>query len=120
MRLQGWKEISGYLKCGIRTAQRWEKQGLPVRQLGKGRRSPVFAFSEELDEWVKRGGLRQLSPNGNSELVQHSAQLRAQIRESREHLKAQLQTLWEGITTLRNIKDRKGSRVSDKSGRATK
>ena len=69
MRLQGWKEISGYLKCGTRTAQRWEKQGLPIRQLGKSRRSPVFAFSEELDNWIKLGAIRQLPAISSSDLI---------------------------------------------------
>jgi len=53
--LQGWKEIAAYMKRGIRTVQRWEKSGgLPVRRPVPGDRSPVFAFPDELEVWVKR------------------------------------------------------------------
>jgi hypothetical protein len=108
MRLQGWKEISGYLKCGIRTAQRWEKHGLPVRQLKTNNRksnlrSPVFAFSAELDDWIKLGGVRQPSRISSLELVRRSAQLRAEVREARLGLRARLESLHQEIATLRKI-----------------
>jgi hypothetical protein len=51
--LSGWKEISTYLRSGVRTAQRWETIGLPVRRIGVGQIRPVFAFAEELDAWEK-------------------------------------------------------------------
>jgi hypothetical protein len=48
MILKGWKDIAKYLGCGVRTVQRWEKLGLPVRRpahrvasFGKPR-SPAF------------------------------------------------------------------------------
>ena len=56
-RLDGWKEISSYLQCGVKTAQKLEKEdGLPVHRLplpeGRpGGPSPVFAFTGELDRW---------------------------------------------------------------------
>ena len=51
--LQSWKEIAAYLKRGIRTAQRWERDaGLPVRRARPGDRSPVFAFPSEIDAWL--------------------------------------------------------------------
>jgi hypothetical protein len=56
--LQSWKEIATYLKRGVRTAQRWERSdGLPVRRPRPGDRSPVFAFPEELDAWVRSRAL---------------------------------------------------------------
>jgi hypothetical protein len=49
-RLNGWKEIAGYLDRGVRTVQRWEKEfGLPVRRLGPG--EGVFALKHEIDAW---------------------------------------------------------------------
>src|SRR5215470_10759973 len=54
--LQTWKEICGHLKVDLRTAQRWEKQGMPV--WGTGRR---FAFSDQLDFWFENGR-RRLEP----------------------------------------------------------
>jgi serine/threonine-protein kinase len=50
-RLDSWKEIAGYLKRGVRTAQRWELvAGLPVRRVAS-ERGVVYAFRSELDRW---------------------------------------------------------------------
>lgn len=50
--LQSWKEIATYLDRDERTAQRWEKSaGLPVRRLGKGRGSSVYAYPSEIEAW---------------------------------------------------------------------
>lgn len=53
-RLDGWKEISGYLRCDIRTCLRWEKDaGLPIHRINTGAtRSRVFAYRAELDRWL--------------------------------------------------------------------
>ncbi|MBS1857563.1 MAG: hypothetical protein JST11_19500 [Acidobacteria bacterium] len=49
--LHGWKQIAGYLRVSIRTAQAMEKdQGLPVHR-GPGTKSPVYAFAAEIDRW---------------------------------------------------------------------
>ena len=44
------------MERGVRTVQRWhEKWHLPVHQMHPGsRRSPVFAYQEELDRWIDR------------------------------------------------------------------
>jgi excisionase family DNA binding protein len=52
MILNGWKEIANYLKCGVRTVQRWEREGMPTHR-PRGNRSPVCVYSEELDLWLK-------------------------------------------------------------------
>ena len=53
--LNSWKEIAAYFGCGVRTAQRWEaKLGLPVHRIGPSPRAPVYAFNQELDDWLKR------------------------------------------------------------------
>lgn len=61
-RLDGWKEISGYLRCDVRTCLRWEKwSGLPVHRINKeAKRSKVVAFRSELDLWM--AGDRQRRP----------------------------------------------------------
>jgi len=52
--LQSWKEIAVELGRGVRTVQRWERTlQLPVHRLGKGPRSPVFAFKEEIQIWMR-------------------------------------------------------------------
>jgi hypothetical protein len=50
--LNSWKEIATYMDRGVRTVQRWENEGLPIRRLGVGKRAPVFAFAAELDHWL--------------------------------------------------------------------
>ena len=52
--LQSWKEIAAELGRGVRTVQRWERTlQLPVHRLGKGLRSPVFAFKDEIRLWMR-------------------------------------------------------------------
>src|SRR5947199_8842789 len=55
-RLDSWKEIAAYIGRDIRTAMRWEKErGLPVHRVpGDGTRQPVFAYKDELDEWLEQ------------------------------------------------------------------
>ncbi len=53
-RLDSWKEIADYLRREVRTAIRWEKEkGLPVHRVPGGKRHAVFAYSEELDVWLR-------------------------------------------------------------------
>jgi hypothetical protein len=68
--LQSWKEISDYLRRGVRTVQRWERDyGLPVRRPGGQLHGSVFALALELDEWTRsrkaRAQANGVSPNGS-------------------------------------------------------
>jgi len=53
--LDSWKEISTYLERDVRTCCRWEKElGLPVHRIDdKSPRSKVFAYTSEIDDWLK-------------------------------------------------------------------
>ena len=52
-RLDSWKEISQYLKRDERTVRRWElERNLPIHRTPGGKRSGVFAYPEELDQWL--------------------------------------------------------------------
>lgn len=51
--LNGWKEIAECLSATPRTAQRWERLGLPVRRVSTSRRSPIVATSEEIENWIR-------------------------------------------------------------------
>ena len=56
--LRGWKEIADYLRCSPRSAQRYARDaGLPVHRPGS--RASVWAFADELTEWVRRRPLRR-------------------------------------------------------------
>jgi hypothetical protein len=51
--LASWKEIASYLNCGVRTCIRWEKeQGLPIHRMEGKPKSSVYAYRQELDEWL--------------------------------------------------------------------
>src|SRR5215470_8423431 len=51
-RFESWKEISAYLKRGVRTAQRWERfEKLPVHRHKHSRQESVYALRAEIDEW---------------------------------------------------------------------
>ncbi len=55
-RLDSWKEIAAYLGKVERTVKRWElDRGLPIHRVPGGGRAGVFAYTAELDEWLKPG-----------------------------------------------------------------
>jgi Tfp pilus assembly protein PilF len=59
-RLDSWKEIAAFLKRGERTVKRWEtERGLPVHRVPGGGRSAVFAYANELADWLKGLGPEQ-------------------------------------------------------------
>ncbi len=51
-RLDSWKEVAEYLGRDVRTATRWESQGLPLHRVPGGKGSSVFAFTDEIDAWM--------------------------------------------------------------------
>jgi len=73
-KLGSWKSIANYFDCDQRTAKRWERErGLPIHRAPGGKRSAVFAYSSELESWLRTGiqkqGLRSRTtvPETNSE-----------------------------------------------------
>ena len=53
-RLASWKEIAGYVGRDARTVARWEKErGFPVRRIPGGSKSSVFAYTGEIDVWMR-------------------------------------------------------------------
>ena len=53
-RLDSWKEIAAYLRRGVSTVQRWEKEeGLPTHRLHHSKQGSVYGFKSELDAWVR-------------------------------------------------------------------
>jgi hypothetical protein len=61
--LNSWKEIASFLNRGIRTVQRWERElQLPVHRIGKGIRSPVFAFTAEIKLWLYANRAKLAAP----------------------------------------------------------
>jgi predicted DNA-binding transcriptional regulator AlpA len=55
-RLDSWKEIAAYLGKAERTVKRWEKErGLPTHRLPGSGNASVYAYTAELDQWLKSG-----------------------------------------------------------------
>jgi tetratricopeptide (TPR) repeat protein len=53
-RLDSWKEIATFFGRDERTVKRWEKErALPVHRVPGGVRSGVFAYTDELSQWLK-------------------------------------------------------------------
>ena len=53
-RLDSWKEIASFFGRAERTVKRWESErGLPVHRVPGGGRSAVFAYNEELADWLE-------------------------------------------------------------------
>jgi len=53
-RLDCWKDIAAYLGKVERTVKRWDvDRGLPIHRVPGGGRAPVYAYTAELDEWLK-------------------------------------------------------------------
>ena len=74
--LSSWKEIAAYLDCDTRTCQRWEKKfGLPVYRVDEESGSRVYAYKDELDEWLKSRNNKNSSPSKAK-----SQKLKQQIR----------------------------------------
>src|SRR2546429_5006381 len=54
-KLDSWGEIASYLGREVRTGQRWERtEGLPVHRHEHKKKSTVYAFAGELDEWIRK------------------------------------------------------------------
>lgn len=53
-KLDSWKAIAAYLDRDPRTVQLWERsEGLPVHRLNHHSRASVYAYTTEIDEWMR-------------------------------------------------------------------
>jgi TolB-like protein/Tfp pilus assembly protein PilF len=60
-RLDSWKEIAAFFGRAERTVKRWESErGLPIHRVPGSGRGSVFAYAEELSEWLKGRGSQEL------------------------------------------------------------
>ena len=52
---ESWKEIAAYLDRSEKTCRRWEHElDLPIHRLEKSPKARVFAYKDELDEWINK------------------------------------------------------------------
>jgi|SRR5579862_2598348 len=115
--LSGWKDIANYLGQGVRTVQRYERDlGLPVRRTAGRCKGAVIATKAEIDAWISARPLRQglnrsLPASNNTEIFEafrnqladlhrlrvEAAQLRTEMRASRQALKMSIELLHETL-----------------------
>jgi hypothetical protein len=51
--LTSWKEVAFYMGKSVRTVQRWERFGLPIRRpYDIGHASAIIAYTDELNAWA--------------------------------------------------------------------
>jgi hypothetical protein len=81
--LNGWKEIGECLHRTPRSAQRWERLGLPVRRISNSSHSPIIAYSDEIERWARAKATLSSGDSLPTELVA----FRATRRETRELVK---------------------------------
>jgi hypothetical protein len=56
-RVDSWKEIAAFFGRDERTVKRWEKErGLPRHRLPGTSNAGVFAYTNELSDWLKPQG----------------------------------------------------------------
>ena len=61
--LTSWKEIAAYLDRDVRTCVRWEQRyGLPVHRLERDSKAKVFAYKDQIDEWLAERSALARSP----------------------------------------------------------
>src|SRR5215211_3926160 len=71
-RLDSWKEIAAYLRRGVRTVRRWEREeGLPVHRHVHRVLGSVYAYRLEIDAWQRTA--RDLSRSGPTPQARRTA-----------------------------------------------
>jgi phage terminase Nu1 subunit (DNA packaging protein) len=101
MILTSWKEIASRLNCTVRTAQRWERHGLPVSRPVPGRRGHVTADPEMLESWLRGSAFWRRKDFAFLNEVQRARTLRADARLSRERLQTNMALLKRQANSMR-------------------
>jgi hypothetical protein len=90
--LSSWKEIARYMRCGVRTVQRYEREsGLPVRRPTGKSRGSVIATRGEIDAWIAAAPIRE------------TFRLTRIERDSRT--RSQTDRIESGVIAMRKLKD---------------
>jgi len=81
--LNTWKEIAAYLGRGVRTVQRWEAVGLPVRRLRSSRHAPVVADVRDIDNWLESAQAHGFTIRQSSEHLLLRGGLNASVQQAK-------------------------------------
>ena len=105
--LVSWKEIAEYMHCGVRTAQRYEREfGLPVRRPTARSRGSVMATRAEIDAWLAAAPIREtfrLSRVEQSSRIHDNASQLKQGMIAMRHLKEQMLALRHETRSALNL-----------------
>jgi hypothetical protein len=112
--LNSWKDIADYLHCGVRTAQRWERDlQLPVYRPRPGKRGPVCAFPAELQIWLRQRRVdhsngAQVTGNDSAIAISHHlTQLSSElVRRTAENTRLQREYAHRLLNTIEALKAR--------------
>ncbi len=105
MILTGWKEIAAYLNCSVRTVQRWQEDGLPIRRPSKGPRSHIVADTQDIDRWLTTSSLRRMGGNVLvMQNIERACRLSAEVQRSCQNLTANIALLQKELDALRTRK----------------
>ena len=85
-RLDSWKSIAEYLDRSVRSVQRWHVEyGLPVFHL-RGDKGSVFAYPDQLDNWLLDRGATQIHHEEEELLVRSKVLSERLITAAQERL----------------------------------
>jgi len=112
-----WKQIAQHVGYGVRTGQRGEYLGLPVRRVTGDARGPVVADSSLVNEWMRQGAGRGRTRN-TWKNVRRARELRAAIAKAREELNLRLEVLRAAMAVplgqgKKLRRDRDGRRIAN-------
>jgi hypothetical protein len=100
--LTGWKEIAKHLRYGVRTLQRWESKGLPVKHVNDGPRSPVVADSDELDAWIlHRTHIPSGVPKSLLDNVRRAQEIKLNVERNVKEFRQRVENFRKGMADFR-------------------
>jgi signal transduction histidine kinase len=103
--LNGWNEIASSLRQRVHIVKRWEQEeGLPVHRTGTGRDVPVFAFPDEILQWLR---LREFQNHhaGSLPAVGSAKTLYKRNVELRSELRRLIQVSKQRTAELRKVRE---------------
>src|SRR5579859_1384803 len=109
-RLDSWKDIAAYLGKDVTTAMRYARErALPVHRVpGNAKRQTVYAYSQEIDDWLLGRATRDLGLGTGEEQKAEGGRQKAEEGTRDRGLGAGEEQKAEGGTQ----KAEKGTRVS--------
>ena len=116
--LTSWKEIAEYMRSGVRTVQRYEREfGLPIRRPTGKSRGSVIATRAEIDAWIAAAPIRETfrlsrierdsRAQANAEKIESGViamrKLKEQMQALRIETRSALDLLIDRVSSFRNL-----------------